>query len=58
MSGYATSGWPARDSRGMMARLDVIADHHSRMPNHHPFIIARRHQKQAAEWQEYGKPSP
>ena len=36
---------PAGDGIGMMARLDVVADDHSRMPNHQPRIIARRHQE-------------
>jgi hypothetical protein len=40
----------------MMARLDAVADDHSRMPNHHPLIIARRHQKHADLLQEYGQP--
>jgi hypothetical protein len=36
----------------MIARLDVVVDDHSRMPNHHPRIIALRHQMQAAVRQE------
>ena len=41
----------------MIARLDTLSAAQYRMPDHHPLIIARRHQKHADDRQEYGHPS-